>query len=227
MSDMIERDTLERWADDEFLVGHLMGVMTHSFLDLEEAIAMGSFSQDELSHCSLVCDMLDDSERQKDERFLLREPHDFRCSTLALHEPASWPESVIKHLLYEEAEKLRVEAHGGETVMVREEEMHRRHWWSWTEALSSSNRGWTALQEEIERLWPLTADLFDMGCAVDEGAWRSELERGLSGFGLKLPGSPFPFQGRSERDPSTLAELERVIRPAQSVFRQDPSATWA
>ena len=63
---MTDREAaLERWADDEFLIGHQLGLLMHAHLDLEEAVAMGSLSQDELSHASLILEMLGDDEPEE------------------------------------------------------------------------------------------------------------------------------------------------------------------
>lgn len=222
-----DREALARWADDEFLIGHLLGVLLHEVLDLEEAVAMGSFSQDELSHAALLCDRLGDSARQKDERFFVREPRKFRCATLAATPIETWPAAVAKHLLYEEAEALRLEHLGEETVMAREEALHRRHWWAWAEALARGAAGREAVERALAQLWPLTADLFDMGLPVSSAVWRARLEAGCGRLGVRLPPANTSARTRGERTPEALATLERVLAPAQSVVRLDPTATWA
>ena len=222
------REELERWADDEYLVGHLLSTMLHGHLDLEEAVAMGSIAQDELSHASLICDLLGENGRQKDERFLLREAHQFSCSTLAAHEMSSWAEAVAKHLLYEEAERDRIASADIETVMRREEEHHRGHWWAWTRALCAGESGRAGFQAAVDRLWPLTADLFDMSMAGvgNRQAWLDRLEAGLRPLGIGLTALP-PERSRADRPAAVAEGLERVISISQSVFRLDPQAVWA
>lgn len=222
------REALERWADDEYLVGHLLGVMLHGHLDLEEAVAMGSFAQDELSHASLVCGLMGEDERAKDRRFLLREPEDFLCSSLAAFPVRTWVEVIAKQVLYEEAERLRVTRLAGDTVIVREEEYHRQHWWAWATALCRSEVGRTGLSRSLAGLWPNCADLFDMGVeGLDARDWARTLEERLGAIGLQLPGELRSSRQRRQRSADAQARLEAIIAPSQAVFRQDPTAVWA
>lgn len=223
----ISKEVLERWADDEFLIGHHLGTMLHGYLDLEEAVAIGSFAQDELSHASIICDFMDEDERTKDKRFLLRAPSQFLCSSLAIQPLKRWVEVIAKHLLYEEAEKLRIEKLDATTVMVREEEYHRKHWWEWASVLCKSELGRRELAATTEFYWPYTNDLFDMGVELDVSKWRTNLEKGLAPLGVKLPDSMPEPTSREERSPEILALMEKVIQPAQSVFRLDPNTVWA
>jgi 1,2-phenylacetyl-CoA epoxidase catalytic subunit len=223
----IAKHILERWADDEFLIGHHLGIMLHGYLDLEEAVAIGSFAQDELSHASLICDLMNEDERTKDKRFLLREPSQFLCSSLALQPIERWVEVIAKHLLYEEAETLRIEKLDATTVMVREEEYHRKHWWEWASILCKTQPGRRELEATIEHYWPYTNDLFDTGVELDILLWRNNLEKRLTAFGVNLPDSMPEPTSRKERSPEILALMENVIKPAQSVFRLDPNTVWA
>ena len=218
---------LERWADDEFIVGHHLGLLMHAHLDLEEAVAMGSLSQDELSHASLVLDMLGHDEAAKDRRLLLRDPERFACSSLAVMPVETWPDVVAKHLLYEEADALRVQVLGEGTVIVREETLHRRHWWAWAAALARRDPGAAALQASLDRLWPLTADLLDMAIPVDPVRWADALERGLGEIGLRMP-APLPSpHSRRWPTPETALRLQEVLAVAQSVYRSDPATVWS
>jgi 1,2-phenylacetyl-CoA epoxidase catalytic subunit len=218
---------LERWADDEFLIGHHLGLLMHAHLDLEEAVAMGSLSQDELSHASLVLDMLGDDEAAKDRRLLLRDPECFACSSLAVMAGETWPDVVAKHLLYEEADALRVQALGEGTVIEREETLHRRHWWAWADALARRGAGAAALQASVDRLWPHCADLLDMAIPLDPARWAGALEEGLRGVGLRVPAALPAPRSRRWPTPETALCLQEVLAVAQSVCRSDPAAVWA
>lgn len=222
------QEALQRWADDEFVVGHHLGSLMHAHLDLEEAIAMGSLSQDELSHCSLVCELLGDAdEAAKDRRLMLRDPLEFRCSSLAVMEVESWPDAVAKHLLYEVADAFRVAALAPGTVIRREEELHRHHWWAWAEVLAQRPVGRTALRESIERLWPATGDLLDMGIEAAPSLWLEALHRGFEPLGVSLPVQPAAPARRGQYAPDAEGAIRDTIVRAQSVYRMDPSAVWA
>lgn len=218
---------LERWADDEFIVGHHLGILMHAHLDLEEAVAMGSLSQDELSHASLVLGLLGEDEAGKDRRLLLRDPEHFVCSSLAVLPVETWPDVVAKHLLYEEADALRVQALGGGTVIVREETLHRRHWWAWADALTRRAPGAAALQASIDRLWPHCGDLLDMSIPLDPSRWSDALADGLRRVGLRAPGSAPAPRSRRWRTPEIALRLQDVLAVAQSVYRTDPAAVWS
>lgn len=225
---MTDREAaLERWADDEFLIGHQLGLLMHAHLDLEEAVAMGSLSQDELSHASLILEMLGDDEPEKDRRLLLRDPELFTCSSLAVVPVESWPDVVAKHLLYEEADALRVEVLGAGTVIAREETLHRRHWWAWADALARHTAGADALQASIERLWPHTGDLLDMGIPLECRRWPEALAEGLRRVGLRPPGRRPDPRSRRWRTPDIALLLQDVLEVAQSVYRTDPAAVWS
>ena len=222
----MNREALERWADDKFLLGNHLGQMMHAHLDLEESIAMGSLSQDELSHCSIVCEMLGDvSERDKDRRLLLRDPAQFKCSSLAAAAVETWPDAVAKHLLYETAEAQRVELLGAGTVIEREEALHRRHWLAWSAVLAAQPLTHAALEESIARLWPLTDDLFDMALDISPERWRADLEAYLAPLGIAPP-HVVPSASRSHRPPGVQADLFDTLEKSQSVYRSSPSAVW-
>lgn len=225
---MNRQEALRRWADDEFVVGHHLGRMMHAHLDLEEAIAMGSLSQDELSHCSLVCELLGDTdEAAKDRRLMLRDPLDFRCSSLAVLEVETWPDAVAKHVLYEVADAFRVAALAPETVIHREEELHRRHWWAWAEALAGRAAGRAALEASVERLWPATGDLLDMGIEIERTKWLDGLRSGFEPLGIRLPARPPERARRADYASAAERAIRETIDRAQSVYRTDPLAVWA
>lgn len=224
---MSRERALERWIDDEFVVGHHLGTLMHAHLDLEEAIAMGSLSQDELSHCSLLCEMLGDAdEAAKNRRLLLRDRTAFRCASLAVLEVETWPDAVAKHVLYETADAIRVTALAADTVIAREESLHRRHWWAWAGVLAAGEIGRLALQESVERLWPHTGDLLDLGVETDPDGWLDELGRGFGALGIRVPAPPAP-RNRGEYEEPIRAALEQMLERAQSVYRTDPEAVWA
>jgi 1,2-phenylacetyl-CoA epoxidase catalytic subunit len=224
---MDDKEILIRWAEDEFFIGHNLGNMLHGYLDLEESVAMGSFAQDELAHCMLICERLRMSEREADKHFFLTPASDFVCCSLAAYEVHRWVDLVAKHLIYEEAEAIRVSAMGGSTVMVREEEYHRRHWWGWARNLTKTERGKLALEDALREMLAISGDLFDWGFEIDIRSWFSEFESKLNYLDIHLGVDIPQFRNRSERGKILGARFEDLVSNMQSVFRIDPDSILA
>lgn len=174
------REVVLEWADDEFVVGHQLSKLIETYLDLEEAVAIGSLSQDELAHARRlyalagVCsDRLDGEDAKLDEYVFERSASEYRSARLAEVDVGDdFGALVVKMALYDEADRIRVElaaTAGSEElaiaagVMASEERWHREHWWDWVTLLARTGEGRARLQRALERFVPLSSDLFEDG----------------------------------------------------------------
>ena len=65
--DPLIKQFLLEWAEDEFWVGHLMAKKVYDYgPDLEENIAIGSISQDEMGHCRMLLRSIIESKSEKE-----------------------------------------------------------------------------------------------------------------------------------------------------------------
>ncbi|MDI3328092.1 MAG: phenylacetate-CoA oxygenase subunit PaaI [Alicyclobacillaceae bacterium] len=166
----VERFLIE-WALDEFVVGHLLGVQTfHYGPDLEENIAVGSISQDELGHARMMLRLLAEDEKELDRVVYTKPPEEMKVATLAqAWKETDWSYLVVKSMLYDVADQVRFDffvrlpdekLRTIEGMMGREENVHREHWQEWVDILSSDAEGRRRLQEALDELYPYLADFF-------------------------------------------------------------------
>lgn len=230
------------WADDEMILAHLLGSMLTGYTEVEELIAIGSLAQDDLAHASLLYELLEPDMRERDRLFYEREPAAFRNCGLVGHVSEDWAVVVVRHHLYEAAERLRLErvasmpeapkplvelAEG----MYAEERLHRAHWEHWCEVIAGAAGGSERLAAAVEELWPATADVFvaPEGLAWPDDAlhseWRAAVEQSLRPLGVELPASASAASdaGRRGRHQPPLLES---LRQSRTVYQQDPEAIW-
>ena len=127
------REFLLAFADDEHMVGarHAEWIGTAPFL--EEDLAFCSIAQDELGHAIALYSLLTDD---VDRFALLRDPVDYRSCHLAERDTSSWDDALIRHWLYDTAERLRWTALLGSSLpelaslaarALRDESFHTDH----------------------------------------------------------------------------------------------------
>lgn len=77
-------DFVNQWAEDEFWVGHLLTKKIYEYgPDLEENIAIGSISQDEIGHCRMLLNLHTTGEKQIDHLIYGKLPEQIKVSRLA------------------------------------------------------------------------------------------------------------------------------------------------
>lgn len=236
-------DFLLRWAEDEFVAGHLLGYRVGLYgPDLEENLALGSISQEEVAHARTVLGLAGVDGVEQDELLLGREPLAYRSTSLFdTLEPDDWAEFVVAFLVYELGEAVRLKALLGsplETVrttaalLQREEELHRAHWREWLGILAvGSDQSRARLQAAIARLVPAAHDFCEMwgadttgatlglalGRAEAEAQFRYEVEQVLGVHDLTVPWGQGEWHGRRGRhSPRFIALLE----DAQATYRR-------
>ena len=248
-------------ADDKHLMGqqHAEWIGVAPFL--EEDLAFCSIGQDELGHAALLYELvaastaaaargdgLDerseaDTDRLIDRLAFERGPDDYRSAWLVEAETPEWNEAVVRHWLFDHADRLRWEqlagsAHEGLADIAqrveREEAYHRRHADALIDSLMSDDDAARSLTGAATRLAPLAAGLFEpvageadaVAAGVASGPfhdrideWKAEVEHR---FGA-IDWSTAPDQSaRTERSPSFGPLMSRM----REVLELDPSAEW-
>lgn len=164
-------DFLNQWAEDEFWVGHLLTKKIYEYgPDLEENIAIGSISQDEIGHCRMLLNLHTTSEKQMDHLIYGKPPEEVKVSRLAEYwYEYDWARLVMKQLIYEVCDGVRltfgkqIPDSGLQDVlrlMKREEVIHLEHWMEWALLISEDSKGKPLLQKAIEQIYPLIPDFF-------------------------------------------------------------------
>jgi ring-1,2-phenylacetyl-CoA epoxidase subunit PaaC len=174
-------------ADDELILGWRNSEWTGIAPFLEEDVAFSSIAQNEIGHARALYELaareLDDG-RDADALAFDREPAAYRCAPLVqLRLVPDWARTVARHVLYEAADAVRIEAlkehEDGELAGIaakidREEIYHRLHAEMWHDRLREEPRYTAALDE----LWPLALGVVapELRPRLAERAGRDEVE---------------------------------------------------
>jgi ring-1,2-phenylacetyl-CoA epoxidase subunit PaaC len=215
---------LRAWADDEFVVGHILGSRIIEYTHLEECLAIGSFAQDEMAHARALYEYTGLSDRELDRYVFFRAADAFVVTPLATYQPADFPELVVKQYLYELLDSLRLQEIGERApqqlsemllVMRYEERVHSEHWKRWLQVLASS-RARSRLEQALQTVgrycgllpWQPSAQV-----QTWYARWRPQVERELAERGLTL-GEVTPVDWQRS--------FAALIEYMQSVFRERP-----
>lgn len=240
-----EVEYLLAFADDEHLIGqrHTEWIGVAPFL--EEDLAFASIAQDELGHAAGLYELIDaDVERLA----LLRSPDEYRSSWLVEHPGTDWADALVRHWLYDLAERHRWAAVAGSRLerladlaqrAEREEEYHRRHAKALLTALWPEPGARRRLEEALATMLPLAVAQFEPvsgeAAALERGLatapwsealprWRDEVESVVGPRRWPDTGNSGDSGGgrrtrRSEHFAAVYDELRAVITI-------DPTATW-
>jgi len=217
-------------ADDEHLMGHRHSEWIGVAPFLEEDLAFASIGQDELGHASAIYELITDDV----EHFVLaRDEGDWRSCWLVEEPCRAWEDALVRHLLYDTAERYRWEnlAQSGTAKLqaiagraLREEDYHRRHATVLVERLlDATEESRRRITGALERLLPLTVGLLDplADLAVD---WRDEVTALFAAHDV------FPAwldAGLGDDQRTRRSEHFREIHDALTeVLRLDPAARW-
>jgi len=148
-------------ADDELILGWRNSEWTGIAPFLEEDVAFSSIAQNEIGHARALYDLAA-AELGTDADALAfdRAPEEYCCAPLVqLRLVPDWARTIARHVLYETADSIRIEALKGHenpelagiaAKIEREELYHRLHAEMWLERLRDEERYAAA----IEELWP-------------------------------------------------------------------------
>jgi ring-1,2-phenylacetyl-CoA epoxidase subunit PaaC len=151
-------------ADDELVLGWRSSEWTGIAPVLEEDVAFSSIAQNEIGHARALYQLLADD---ADALAFDRDPAEYRCSPFVeLRFVPDWARTIARHVLYEAADRLRVEqlkassdlAVAGLAAKIdREEVYHRLHAEMWADRLRDEPR----YREALDELWPYAAAMLE------------------------------------------------------------------
>jgi ring-1,2-phenylacetyl-CoA epoxidase subunit PaaC len=222
--DHVAEFELRAWADDEFIVGHILGSRIIEYTHLEECLAIGSFAQDEMAHARALYEYTGLRDRALDRYVFFRAADEFVVTPLATYQPADFPELVVKQYLYEVLDRLRLQAISERSgrqlqeilpVMRYEEHVHSEHWRRWLQVLATSPAR-PRLEQALQVVgrycgllpWQPSAQV-----QTWYGHWRPQVEQELAEQGLTL-GAAASVDWQQP--------FAALIEHMQSVFRERP-----
>ena len=223
---MSERvDVLLPLADDELVIGWRNSEWTGIAPFLEEDVAFSSIAQNEIGHARALYELAaEELGGTADELAYDRPLEEYRCAPLVQLRRMDWAGTIARHVLYETADAIRIEAlaASGDPVVAgiaaridREEAYHRMHAEMWLDRLLGSAEGRERLGTALDDLWPY-------GLGVLDAEQRPELRRRLEErLGRPLPDAEPIERGRHE------PELAELLDEMTSVRRTAPAgARW-
>ena len=183
-----EREAVEtllyRLADDEFVLAERYTEWQVRSPTLESDLALSNIAQDELGHARLWYDLLEDFGYEEADLIWERDPAAFKHATMVElpFETGDWADAVVRSYLYDEAERLRLEALQDSSYprivdrvgkVLGEERYHREHATNWLERLAGTDDGRDRVQAAVDRLFPHALTLFepvdpDVEARIDE-----------------------------------------------------------
>lgn len=208
---------LIEYADDELVLGWRDSEWTGIAPFLEEDVAFSSIAQNEVGHARALYELAArDLGTTADELAFDRSPEEYRSSPFVEPRRLDWAETIARHVLYEAADEIRLEAlkasdepdvAGLAAKMDREEAYHRVHAQMWEERL----RGEPRFQAALDELWPAVV-------AVLPEELRPKLAERM---GRELPGDVSEHERGHHADewPALWEEMTEVRRSV-------PGAAW-
>lgn len=224
---MSRLDGLLRVAEDRFLHGHLLGRWITDYVDLEESLAVGSISQEELAHAATLMEFAGLDVEGRDAFIFERPVEEWRPSALVAHRLHDWPAAVLRGYLLASVGEVgsvllsharRPELQSAGQVIAAEQRLHVTHWARWVTMLGQDARTSDEFRARAAEVLPLARDVFGVP-AFDEAsgqaahsAWVDAVTGPLSAVGIPveaLGSTPAP---RGGLDGSELADILGDIR---------------
>jgi ring-1,2-phenylacetyl-CoA epoxidase subunit PaaC len=212
-------------ADDELVIGWRNSEWTGIAPFLEEDVAFSSIAQNEIGHARALYELVAaELGGSADELAYDRPLEEYRCAPLVQLRRMDWAGTIARHVLYETADAIRIEALAASEDPVvagiaaridREEAYHRMHADMWLDRLLGSADGRERLGAALDDLWPY-------GLGILDAEQRPELGRRLEErLGRPLPDAEPIERGRHE------PELAELLDEMTSVRRTAPAgARW-
>jgi len=158
-------------ADDELVIGHRNSEWTGLGPILEEDIAFSSMAQDELGHAlALYAILASLGEGEPDALAFRRPPEAFGNAVLCELPRGDYAFSLVRHLLYNLAEAVRLEALAGSSFeplaqaaakLRPEERYHLMHAASYVQRLARDAAARPRLQTALDAAFPDALGLFE------------------------------------------------------------------
>lgn len=237
-------------ADDELIIGHRHSEWTGFAPDIESDVALSSIAQEEIGHARLLYEQVAElSGSDPDTLAYGRGAEAFRNGVLLERPNADWGYSVVRMVLYDHADAVRLEAlaDGGlppvadlARTLRREERYHGIYGEQWLRRLAGATSDSAArVQEALSVAWPEAEALFapveghDMlkraGVVALDGAsqqhrWHDAVLPLVADMGLRVPAAS--GEARDGRRGMHTEHLTVLLDEMTSVWRSEPGAQW-
>jgi ring-1,2-phenylacetyl-CoA epoxidase subunit PaaC len=246
------KDLLYRLADDELVTGHRNSEWTSLGPILEEDIAFSSMAQDEIGHAQAYYILLHEllGEAHPDQLAFNRKVHEFRSCHLPEYPIQDYAFSLVRHVLYDLAETVRLEALTrssfrplGELAkkLLREERYHELHAQTWIRQLgNATDEAQQRLQTALDQAFPLALGIweptaYDEAIAAEgiqpreaelEALWLAKLTELVHISNLALPQVPDKTVHYGGRQGQHTPHLAAMLQEMDEVFAIDTAAVW-
>ncbi|WDL96221.1 1,2-phenylacetyl-CoA epoxidase subunit PaaC [Alicyclobacillus sp. ALC3] len=241
-------------ADDELVMGHRESEWLGMAPEIEEDVAFGSISQDEVGHAVYYYNLVSGLTGEPVELLAYERPHDVRRNAVLVERGnGDWAYTVVRHFFYDEFDHLRLTAlthssyeplRQGAAKMLREEYYHRLHAQTWfTRLAQAGGEAKERIERAIATQWPDLPELFMFGEAEQDllangiislsgrevrEAWFENVSRVMRGAGLIVPPAPWLGEqnGGSEARAVHTDALKELLGTLSEVYDLDKTAVW-
>ncbi|MEM7035962.1 MAG: 1,2-phenylacetyl-CoA epoxidase subunit PaaC [Bacteroidota bacterium] len=246
------KDLLYRIADDDLVIGHRNSEWTGLGPILEEDIAFSSMAQDEVGHAQAYYMLMHEwmNEPAPDTVAFNRSPEDFRSCRFVEAPIGDYAFSLVRHLLYDVAESLRLEhlSKGSfrplaelSKKLLREERYHLLHATTWIRQLgNSTEEANRRLQEAFNTAYPMAFGMFEPTEFDDaiaeaglqpkeaelEAQWIKSITELATTSNLQLPEVKNKKAWYGGRTGTHTEHLGAMLKEMTEVFVIDPEAAW-
>jgi 1,2-phenylacetyl-CoA epoxidase catalytic subunit len=221
------REGLLRVAEDRFLHGHLLSRWITDYVDLEESLAVGSISQEELAHAATLIEFAGLDAEGRDSFIYERAVEAWQPSALVANRLHDWPATVLRgyllasvgevgSVLLSHARRPQLKEAG--QVIAAEQRLHVTHWERWVTMLGQDERTGDQLRARAVEVLPLATDVFGAP-AFDESngeaahlAWVEAVSGPLSAVGISVDALGRTPTPRAAQGGSELADILGEIR---------------
>jgi ring-1,2-phenylacetyl-CoA epoxidase subunit PaaC len=243
-------------ADDELIIGHRHSEWTGFAPDIESDVALSSIAQEEIGHARLLYERVAElSGGDPDALAYGRGTEAFRNGVLVERPNGDWGYSVVRMVLYDHADAIRLETLAGGALgpiadlartLRREERYHIIYGEQWLRRLAQATTGSRArVQEALDVAWPEAEALFatvegqDMldepgilaaDATSQRQRWCEAVLPVLAEAGLQAPTAPAaalePAMSLDGRRGAHSEHLSALLEEMTSVWRSEPGARW-
>ncbi|MCX7930217.1 MAG: phenylacetate-CoA oxygenase subunit PaaC [Chlorobi bacterium] len=245
-------DLLVRMADDALIYGHRNSEWTGLAPILEEDIAFSSIAQDKIGHALALYTLLHQLGHPKpDHMAFMRQEHQYRCCHLVELPTQDYAVALMRHALFDYAERVRYEALRESAYKplaelankVRGEiKYHVFHANTWLRLLGSegTDESRARMQAALDLLMPYALGMFEPS-PYDDELWRSGIFPGENAIRSRWLDDIVPvLESSGYRVPSIEAleptvggrrgyhteHFQPLLDEMTIVFRLDPDAEW-
>lgn len=251
MKEEATKELLYKMADDQLILGHRNSEWTGFGPLLEEDIAFSSMAQDKIGQSLALYQLLHQAgEAAPDTIAFMRDSASFRNCIFTELPNGEYDFSLMRHFLFDTAEKLRFEMLRESTVTplaelavkisgeLRYHDLHAR---TWVRQLgSATEESILRLQQSLTFSLPYALGIFELspyeevltsekifaGEKILRARWMERVVETLKSTALQLPQweSIVPVNGG--RSGKHSEHLQPLLDEMSEVFKIDPNAEW-